>query len=68
MNWSSPEIVEKDILKWHVRSQIPVVLDGADVIKHEAALQTVVVAHNAGDEDHGAEHQPGSHPPLRLYV
>jgi hypothetical protein len=57
MNSSSPEIVEKDILQWHMRSQISVVLDGTDVIKHKAALQAVVIAHHAGGEDYGRKYQ-----------
>jgi hypothetical protein len=57
VNSSSPEIVEKDILQWHVRSKISVVLDGADVVKHKAALQAVVVAHHAADEYYGRQYQ-----------
>jgi hypothetical protein len=57
MNSSSPEIVEKDILQWHMRSKVSVVLDGADVIKHESALQAVVVAHHACDEYYSRKYQ-----------
>jgi hypothetical protein len=35
-----------------VRPQVSVVLDGADVVKDEAALQAVVVAGEAGRQHH----------------
>jgi hypothetical protein len=57
VNGGSPEIVEKDILQWHMRSKISVVLDGTDVIEHKAALKAVVVAHHAGDEDYCRKYQ-----------
>lgn len=61
MNRGSPEIVEKDILQRHMRSKISVVLDGTDVIEHKAALQAVIVAHHAGDEDYCRKYQSCCH-------
>jgi len=57
MNRGSPEIIEKNILQRHMRSKISVVLDGTDVIEHKAAMQAVVVAHHAGDEDYCRKYQ-----------
>lgn len=53
MNGCSPEIVEEDVFDRHMRPEISVVLDGTDVVEHEAALEAVVVTGEAGNG-----HQP----------
>lgn len=55
MNWSSPEVVEKDVGDGRLRSKISVLLNGTDVVEHEAAIQAVVVDQDASQDEDGAQ-------------
>lgn len=52
MHGSTPKIIEKDVGKWRMRSQISIIFDSTDIVKNEATIATVVVAHNAGEHHH----------------
>lgn len=50
MHRSAPEVIEEYIIDRSMRSQILVVPDRADIVKHESAVNTVVIYAQAGHD------------------
>lgn len=64
MHGCSPEVVEEDIEKRRVGPEVPVVLDGTNIVKDEPAVAAVVVAEEAC-EGHDGPQRLVSHPGAR---
>lgn len=50
MHGSAPEVVQKYILDRCVRSKISIILDGANIVEHESAIDAIVI------DEHAREH------------
>lgn len=61
MHRRSPEVVEKHVLDGRVWPQVAIFLDGADVVEHEATVETVVVAQHAHQRDQRTVQMMGGH-------
>lgn len=48
----APKVIEEQILDGRVRSQVPIVLDRADIVENEATVHGVVVADNTSHHNH----------------
>lgn len=51
----APEVIVKNIGEGGVRPQVPVVLDGTDVVEDEPAVAAVVVEGQAAEEHDGSQ-------------
>lgn len=58
---SSPEIVIEYVLQRSVRPEVPVILDGTNIVEHKATIATVVITHYTCQHHYGAQTMFHSH-------